>query len=96
MHFLCGGMGKYSFGSFPDDCFVSSGIIFPTGEVPSKLESLMSMSGELTTSAIENGRWHHAAATRALEDQLASGTFRQLPNHKSFGNLHQSSLPFML
>jgi len=66
------------------------------GEVPSKLESLMSMSGELTTSAIENGRWHHAAATRALEDQLASGTFRQLPNHKSFGNLHQSSLPFML
>lgn len=40
------------------------------GEVPSKLEMLVSMASELSTSAVENGRWHHAAASRALEDQL--------------------------
>uniref|UniRef100_A0A7R9WD71 Ubiquitin-like domain-containing protein n=1 Tax=Pseudictyota dubia TaxID=2749911 RepID=A0A7R9WD71_9STRA len=40
------------------------------GEVPSRLEVLMSMATELTNAAIENGRWHHAAATRALVEQL--------------------------
>lgn len=41
------------------------------GEEPSKLELLFSMASELAESAIENGRWHHAAASRALEEQLA-------------------------
>jgi hypothetical protein len=40
------------------------------GEIPSKLEVLFSMAAELAESAIENGRWHHAAASRALEEQL--------------------------
>lgn len=31
------------------------------GEVPSKLEVLTKMASELVTSAVENGRWHHAA-----------------------------------
>jgi len=44
-----------------------------SGEIPSRLEMLMSMATELTTAAIENGRWHHAAATRALVEQLLPG-----------------------
>jgi hypothetical protein len=40
------------------------------GEAPSKLEMLFSMASELAESAIENGRWHHAAASRALAEQL--------------------------
>jgi len=41
------------------------------GEVPSKLEVLTSMASELASSAVENGRWSHAAASRALAEQLA-------------------------
>ena len=41
------------------------------GEIPSKLEVLFSMAAELAESAIENGRWHHAAASQALEEQLS-------------------------
>jgi hypothetical protein len=40
------------------------------GELPSKLESLFSMAADLAESAIENGRWHHSAASRALAEQL--------------------------
>jgi len=40
------------------------------GEVPSKLEALFSMAADLAESAIENGRWHHSAASRALAEQL--------------------------
>uniref|UniRef100_A0A6U5NS36 Uncharacterized protein n=1 Tax=Grammatophora oceanica TaxID=210454 RepID=A0A6U5NS36_9STRA len=40
------------------------------GEHPSKLEQLTAMAQELATSAVENGRWHHSAASRALVDQL--------------------------
>jgi len=53
------------------------------GEVPSKLEMLFSMASELAASAIENGRWHHAAASRALEEQLnpkGGSLFAQTPN----------------
>jgi len=49
------------------------------GEIPSKLEMLFSMAAELAGSAIENGRWHHAAASRALEEQLK-------PNSKNLFN----------
>jgi hypothetical protein len=41
------------------------------GEVPSKLEVLFSMASELANSAIENGRWHHSAASTALAEQLS-------------------------
>lgn len=42
------------------------------GEVPSKLEMLIEKSFELAISAVENGKWHHSAALRALEHQLAT------------------------
>ena len=41
------------------------------GELPSKLELLMSMADDISKSAIDNGRWHHIAASRALEQQLS-------------------------
>jgi hypothetical protein len=41
------------------------------GELPSKLETLMSMADDISKSAIDNGRWHHIAASKALEDQLS-------------------------
>ena len=41
------------------------------GEIPSKLEVLTSMASELATSAVQNGRWNHAAASKALADQLS-------------------------
>jgi hypothetical protein len=40
------------------------------GEAPSKLEMLFSMAEDLAESAIENGRWDHVAASRALAEQL--------------------------
>lgn len=40
------------------------------GELPSKLEMLFSMAEELSLSALENGKWHHTAASRALAEQL--------------------------
>lgn len=43
-----------------------------SGELPSKLESLMSMADEIAKYAVDNGRWHHTAASRALEQQLSS------------------------
>lgn len=41
------------------------------GKIPSKLEVLTSMASELATSAVENGRWNHVAASKALADQLS-------------------------
>ena len=43
------------------------------GEVPSKLETLTRMASELATSAVQNGRWHHVAASRAIAEQLSPG-----------------------
>jgi hypothetical protein len=69
------------------------------GEAPSKLEMLFSMAEELANSAIENGRWDHAAASRALAEQLtpkggsllnASGG-RMVHKSKSALNLPQFS-----
>lgn len=68
------------------------------GELPSRLEGLMSMAAELTTAAIENGRWHHAAATKALADQLLPGHGLPLPTPRgsavkksSLGSIGKSS-----
>jgi hypothetical protein len=41
------------------------------GEVPSALEKLVDMASELAHIAIENERWDHAAASRAIVDQLS-------------------------
>lgn len=41
------------------------------GELPSKLETLMSMAEEIAKYAVDNGRWHHTAASKALEHQLS-------------------------
>jgi hypothetical protein len=47
------------------------------GEIPSKLERFSSMASELSSIAIENEKWHHAAASRAIEDQLTPKKNRQ-------------------
>jgi Phosphatidylinositol 3- and 4-kinase len=41
-------------------------------EEPSMMEKLFKMAAELAQVAVENERWHHSAASRALADQLAS------------------------
>jgi len=41
------------------------------GEVPSKLECLFGMAGDLAKSAIRNDRWDLAVASRAIHDQLS-------------------------
>jgi hypothetical protein len=41
------------------------------GEKPSVLESIISMANDLATLAVDNGRWHHAAASQALENLLS-------------------------
>ena len=47
------------------------------GEIPSKLERFSSMASELSSIAIENEKWHHTAASRAIEDQLTPKKNRQ-------------------
>eukprot|EP00526_Cylindrotheca_closterium_P004579 CAMPEP_0113638432 /NCGR_PEP_ID=MMETSP0017_2-20120614/20131_1 /TAXON_ID=2856 /ORGANISM="Cylindrotheca closterium" /LENGTH=762 /DNA_ID=CAMNT_0000549535 /DNA_START=367 /DNA_END=2655 /DNA_ORIENTATION=- /assembly_acc=CAM_ASM_000147 len=44
------------------------------GELPSRLEALFSMAADLAELAIENGRWHHSAASKALTEQIAMNT----------------------
>jgi len=54
------------------------------GEVPSKLEVLFDMAGDLAKSAIRNNRWGLAVASRAIEDQLSPhGGSLLAPNPKS-------------
>lgn len=40
------------------------------GELRSNLEKITSQAAELASVAVENGKWHHSAASRAIEDQL--------------------------
>jgi len=44
----------------------------PSGEIPSKFEMLTTMASELAMSAIHNGKFQHAAASLALEEQLTT------------------------
>ena len=53
------------------------------GEIPSKLEILFSMAEDLSLSALENGRWHHSAASRALADQLTPRVGSLIPQRRS-------------
>jgi hypothetical protein len=53
------------------------------GEIPSMLEKLSVMASELSSIAIENEKWHHAAASRAIEDQLTPKKSRQFLNGRA-------------
>lgn len=53
------------------------------GEIPSKLERFSSMASELSSIAIENEKWHHAAASRAIEDQLTPKKSRQFTHGRA-------------
>lgn len=68
------------------------------GEIPSKLEILYSMAEDLALSALENGKWHHSAASRALAEQLSPRGGSLLPQQRrssvsSFGSsrMHKSA-----
>ena len=68
------------------------------GEIPSKLEMLFSMAEDLSLSALENGKWHHTAASRALAEQLSPRGGPLLPQQRrssasSFGSgrMHKSA-----
>jgi hypothetical protein len=54
------------------------------GEVPSKLEALFGMAGDLAESAIRNDRWDSAVASRAIQEQLSpNGGSLLTPNLKN-------------
>lgn len=62
------------------------------GEIPSKLEILFSMASDLSLSALENGRWHHSAASRALAEQLSPRGGPLIPSrHHSMVGLSRMS-----
>lgn len=62
------------------------------GEVPSKLEVLFGMAGDLAKSAIRNNRWGLAVASRAIQDQLSPhGGSLLSPNPKSRFNKRAAS-----
>lgn len=42
------------------------------GDSPSTLEILLNQASDFAYSALENGRWHHSAASRALENKLTT------------------------
>ena len=52
--------------------------------IPSKLETLTAMASELAMSAVHNGRFHHATASWALEEQLASRRCLTNPTSRKF------------
>jgi len=54
------------------------------GEVPSPLEVLMATATDVASSAVHNGQWHHAAASRALAYQLS-------PTNEDRKTVHQQS-----
>mmetsp|Transcript_6190 Transcript_6190/g.8180 ORF Transcript_6190/g.8180 Transcript_6190/m.8180 type:complete len:792 (-) Transcript_6190:206-2581(-) len=41
------------------------------GEIKSRLEVLISMAGEISSAAVQNGKWDHVVASKALEAQLS-------------------------
>jgi hypothetical protein len=59
-------------------------------EVPSMLEKLFDMAEELASAAMENDRWDHTAASRALAEQL---TPHRRKRNSSMLSLVTSSLP---
>jgi len=67
------------------------------GERQSKLETLIAMADDIAKSALDNGRWHHTAASRALEQQLTPAASARIGfNNRNFssspvGHGHQST-----
>jgi len=62
------------------------------GEIPSKLEMLSSMASELALIAVENERWHHTAASRALVEQLSPKRPIMSAQNRASGNrFHKSA-----
>jgi len=55
------------------------------GEIPSKLEVIVKSAGDLSNSAVQNGKWHHYDASSALADQLHSNL--KLSSHMSAASL---------
>jgi hypothetical protein len=66
------------------------------GELPSRLEALFSMAADLAELAIENGRWHHSTASKALTEQIAlnSGSLLGTPRMGSKMRKVASSVEF--
>lgn len=66
------------------------------GELPSRLEALFSMAADLAELAIENGRWHHSTASKALTEQIAlnSGSLLGTPRMASRMRKVASSVEF--
>lgn len=66
-------------------------------ETPSMLERLFTMASELSVIAVDNERWHHAAASRALAEQLTPKTcYFQRTNSKRRFLKSASSADFAL
>jgi len=61
------------------------------GMVKSHLEKITSQAAELASVAVENGRWHHSAASRALEDQLQ---VEHIPHLNSVSKKSKSMVDF--
>jgi len=57
----------------------------------SHLEKITSQATELASVAVENGRWHHNAASRALEDQLQ---VEHIPHLNSVSKKSKSMVDF--
>jgi len=61
-------------------------------EVPSVLEKLVDMASELAHIAIENERWHHVAASRALVEQLSPSHKRRCSAFSRMSSMDSGSL----
>lgn len=69
-------------------------------EEPSMMERLFDMASELAHVAVENERWHHSAASRALVDQLVPRPHASLVDNsqarlfsRSISSIEMSKLP---
>lgn len=67
------------------------------GERQSKLETLIAMADDIAKSALDNGRWHHTAASRALEQQLTPAASARIGLNPNFSSppVGQSNLSAM-
>mmetsp|Transcript_23351 Transcript_23351/g.49963 ORF Transcript_23351/g.49963 Transcript_23351/m.49963 type:complete len:900 (+) Transcript_23351:725-3424(+) len=65
----------------------------PSGEIPSKVETLTTMATELAMSAVHNGRFHHATASLALEEHLATGRRCLMDQRNSMNSQSTAKFP---
>lgn len=62
------------------------------GEEKSRLEILMSMAEEISFAAVQNGRWDHVVASKALAHQLFPSSIPAMPKMKSNGMVKSTSM----